>query len=263
MTFSKNETYNKDSQHKDIGMSTSRSKFNWSILDREGLVEYFWSMYPKICDQEISVAQFHSKLSKHIKTQLPVKILKARDPKVENDWMYTGGTYYSDDDRARRQCIELIFVYSTFQDNITISKRRFHRICYTIADTILHEVIHMRQYRRRKFKDLPDYASTAAREEKRQEQSYLGNSDEIDAYSFNIACELLDKFNGNQRAAINYLNENQQGLKRRHNCWRMYLKAFDHDHNHPVLQRVKKKVIRYIPHAMSGKPYKNKDWIGR
>jgi hypothetical protein len=123
--------------------------------------------------------------------------------------------------------------------------------------------MHMRQYRRRKFKDLPDYASTAAREEKRQEQEYLGNSDEVDAYSFNIACELMDKFNGNSKLAFEYLNEKQKGKNRKHNCWRMYLKAFDHDHNHPIIQRVKKKVIRYMPHALNGKPYRNKDWISR
>jgi DNA-binding NtrC family response regulator len=132
-----------------------------------------------------------------------------------------------------------------------------------MADTVLHEIMHMRQYRRRKFKDLPDYASTAARAEKRQEQEYLGNSDEIDAYSFNIACELLDKFHGNTKKAVNYLNEHQKGLRRRHNCWRMYLKAFDYEHNHPIIQRVKKKVIRYMPHALNGKPYRNKDWIDR
>jgi hypothetical protein len=39
-----------------------------------------------------------------------------------------------------------------------------------MADTILHEIMHMRQYRRRKFKILPDYASTAEKTEQRAEQ---------------------------------------------------------------------------------------------
>jgi hypothetical protein len=134
-------------------------------------------------------------------------------------------------------------------------------MCTTIADTILHEIIHMRQFRRRNFKELPDYASNAEKSKIREEQEYLGCSDEIDAYGFNIACELIDKFGKNKRQIVNYLNENQKGKKRRHNSWRMYLKAFEHDHNHPILQRVKKKVVRYLPAAEAGKPYRNKDWI--
>jgi hypothetical protein len=244
-------------------MGTSRSKFDWSILDRSSLIEYFYSLYPEICDQKLSVDRIHTRIAKHIKKYAPVRISKSKDVKVDEGWIWVGGTYYSDWDREKRQCIELVLVYNLFQDKIVLTRRRYERMCYSMADTLLHEIMHMRQYRRRKFKDLPDYASTAAREEKRQEQEYLGNSDEIDAYSFNIACELIDKFRGNHKQAIDYLNENQKGKHRRHNCWRMYLKAFDHDHNHPIVQRVKKKVIRYIPHALNGKPYRNKDWINR
>ena len=244
-------------------MGTSRSKFNWSILDREGLIEYFYSLYPEVCDKRMTITQLHNKIARHIKKQLPVRISKKRDPKVDEGWIWVGGTYYSDWDQEKKKCIELDLVYELFHDTITLTKRRYQRVCYSLADTLLHEIMHMRQYRRRKFKNLPDYASNASREEKRQEQEYLGNSDEIDAYSFNIACELLDKFDYNTKKVINYLNENQKGKHRRHNCWRMYLKAFDHDHNHPVIQKVKTKVIRYIPHAMNGKPYRNKDWIGR
>lgn len=244
-------------------MGATRSKFDWSILDRAGLIEYFWSLYPEVCDQKISIHSLHTKISKHIKKQIPVRINKKRDPKVDPGWIWVGGTYYSDKDQEKKQCIELDLVYELFDEKTILTKRRYQRVCYTLADTLLHEIMHMRQYRRRKFKNLPDYASTASRAEKRQEQEYLGNSDEIDAYSFNIACELLDKFDYKTKKVIDYLNENQKGTNRRHNCWRMYLKAFDHDHNHPIIQRVKKKVIRYIPHAMNGKPYRNKDWINR
>lgn len=242
-------------------MQTRGSKFNWSILDRNGLVEFFWAIYPEICGQEITIAKFHSKLSAHIKKYLPVKVTKRKDTKVDFDWTYVGGTYYSDLDKQKDRCIELVLVYNTFQNKITMPARRYRRICSSMADTILHEIMHMRQYRRRKFKELPDYASTAEKGEQRQEQEYLGNSDEIDAYSFNIACELMSKFDNDRNLVFKYLNEDQKRLKRRHNGWRMYLKAFDHNHEHPIIKRTKKKIIRYLPHAEAGKPYKNKDWI--
>ena len=244
-------------------MVAKLSKFDWSILDRAGLVDMFWQIYPEISGKEITIAKFHSKLSTHIKKYLPVKIAKKRDTKVAFDWAYAGGTYYSDLDQDRQKCIELVLVYNTFQDTINMPARRYHRMCFVMADTILHEMIHMRQYRRRKFKILPDYASTAEKSEKREEQGYLGGSDEIDAYGFNIACELMDKFTSDTVQAIRYLNEDQKGLRRRHNSWRMYLKAFDHDHDHPIIKRTKKKIIKYLPQALIGKPYRNKDWISR
>jgi hypothetical protein len=240
-----------------------RSKFNWSILDRNGLIEFFWLLYPVLTGQEIKISKFHYTLTTHIKKYLPVKIAKKQDQKVAFDWVYVGGTYYSDLDQERQKCIELVFVYNTFQDTLNMPTARYRRMCGAMADTILHEMIHMRQYRRRKFKILPDYASSAEKTEKREEQEYLGGSDEIDAYGFNIACELMDKFGGDSKQVIRYLNEDQKGLRRRHNSWRMYLKAFDHDHDHPIIKRTKKKVIKYLPQAVIGKPYRNKDWIDR
>ena len=118
----------------------------------------------------------------------------------------------------------------------------------------------MRQYRRRNFKSLPQYASTAARTKVREEQEYLGCTDEIDAYGFNIACELVTKFNGNQKSIIKFLNQDLKGLRRK-GCWMMYLTAFKHDHNHEIIKRLKKKIIRYLPRAYSGKPFKSCDWI--
>jgi hypothetical protein len=41
----------------------------------------------------------------------------------------------------------------------------------------------------------------------------------------------------------------------------MYLKAFGHDHNHPIIKQVKKKVASYWPMAKVGKPYRNSEWI--
>ena len=154
-----------------------------------------------------------------------------------------------------------MLVYNPIDEVLKINKSRFWRICMGFADTMLHEIIHMRQYRRREFKQLPDYASNASRDSQREEQSYLGCSDEIDAYGFNIACELLDKNNTNLKAVIKHLNIDQKGLRKKYDSWRMYLKAFNHDHNHIIIKRLKKKIIRYLPAAVIGKPYRNKDWI--
>jgi hypothetical protein len=244
-------------------MQQPKLKFNWYTLDRETISSFILALAPELVNNNLTVSQFHLKLTNHLKKLAPIRFRKSANHKVQQNQVWVGGTYYSDWDQDKKKCIELMFVYPLFEDYISIGKKRFAGMCNTIADTLLHEIIHMRQYRRRKFKIIPDYASTAEKSERRAEQSYLGCSDEIDAYGFNIACELIDKFKGDQDLIIEYLSENQKSKQRRHNSWRMYLKAFQHDHNHPIIQRLKKKIVRYLPLAYTGKPYRNKDWIDR
>lgn len=174
------------------------------------------------------------------------------------DKIYIAGTYYSNKDRSKKRCIEIVCEYN-IDKTITLTKKEFQIISVHITDTILHEIVHMRQHRRRKFKLLPDYQSTAESSTQRREQEYLGNTDEIDAYGFNISCYLMTKFKGNVNKAVKYLNQNRSS---KFNWgWSMYLNAFDKNHNHPIMRRLKKKVIRYFPNAQEGKPYRSKDWI--
>lgn len=239
------------------------ASFNWSQLDRQTLFDIIYMLRDTVVGQQMPVQKFHDTVIRHVKSWLPIKAAKHKDPKVNRTWVYVGGSYYSGDDQDKLTSIELCLAYNPKDKNITMTPRRFSRFCIGFADTILHEVIHMRQFRKRKFKNLPAYASTASRTKQREEQEYLGNNDEIDAFAFNIACELEDKFRGNYKKIINYLNEDQKGLRRVHNSYRMYLQAFGHDHNHPVIQHVKKRVVYYLPKAKLGRPFRSADWINR
>jgi hypothetical protein len=238
-----------------------KSKFDWSSINRHQLTEYLWTLHPKVINTVMSTEKFHRIVGNHIKNHIPIKLKKWGDSQVDNDCIWIGGAYYSELDKEKEKSIELVLVYKSKADTIKITPRNFHRSCLTITNTIMHELIHMRQYRRRKFKQLPSYNSTAQKTAQREEQTYLGCPDEIDAYGFNIACELLWKFKNDTDKVIEYLNEDQTGKRRRHNSWRMYLKAFNHDHEHPIIKRVKQKVVRYLPNALYGKPYRNRDWI--
>ena len=242
-------------------MAIRKSKFDWSALNRYELTEYIWSLYPMVINKEMTVEKFHRIIGNHIKKHIPIKLKKWGDNAVENNCIWVGGAYYSELDKEKQKSIELVLVYKSKADTIKITPRNFHRSCLSITNTTMHELIHMRQYRRRKFKQLPSYNSTAQKTAQREEQTYLGCPDEIDAYGFNIACELLWKFKNDTAKVIEYLNEDQTGKRRRHNSWRMYLKAFNHDHEHPIIKRVKQKVVRYLPNALYGKPYRNRDWI--
>jgi len=238
-------------------------KFDWFTLNRDNLFDVLYTARESIVGQKLTIAQIHNRLANTIRNFLPVRVRKEYDPKVQNGWIYIGGAYHSDDDQEGRKCVIINFAYNTQDKFITVSSRRFSRMCIGFADTVLHEIMHMRQHRRRNFKVLPDYASTAESTTKRREQEYLGNTDEIDAYSFNIACALMQKFRNNTRKAVYYLDHNRKLSPRSNWGLTMYLDAFDRNHSHPIIRRLKKKIIRYFPNAQEGKPYKGKDWINR
>lgn len=235
-------------------------KFDWSTLDRTSLIKIFRSLRDQIVGQPHSIPQIHSIFSQHVKKYLPIKVSKSMSADVEFGWVYIGGSYYGEYDQDFKKCIEIVFAYNPFDEEITLGPMAFKNMCRTFADTILHEIIHMRQYRRRNWKDLPYYLSTAARSEQRREQEYLGCSDEIDAYSFNIACELIEKLK-DPKAVADYVAQKHRRGRLKSSSLRMYLKAFDYNTAHPIIKKLKKRVISYIPNAELGKPYRNRDWI--
>jgi len=238
----------------------THSFYNWAALDRKTIARHFMRIFPMFEGRDLSIDKAHSYFAYNLKKLAPVKVTRNYDPTVGTGHMFVGGCYYSYHDIDNERCIEISFFYNNPKDKISMSNHALRKLSYYVADTLLHEIIHMRQYRRRAFKPLPDYNSKADKTEIRKEQAYLGCSDEIDAYSFNIACELMAKFRGNKNKVIQYLNKPLKNHSFK-NSWRIYLKAFEYQHNHPIIRKVKKKVVYYLPAAELGKPYKTNDWI--
>lgn len=212
-----------------------------------------------VVGQKLKVSEVQKIFSQHLKAHLPIKVTRDYDFNTEPGLVYIGGFYHTSKDKYGQQCIELLLSYHPFDSHITITSKRFTAMCNTIADVILHEIIHMRQARSRGFKTIPGFSSYAESNKQRKEQNYFGDPDEIDAYGFNIACELYERL-GSHKAVATYLNTH---LDNRHkkDSWFKYLKAFDHDHRHPVIQKLKKRVMYYVPYAELGKPYKTTDWL--
>lgn len=239
------------------------SSYNWSEWDKQSIIDMVMLIKDDLVGHNLTIDQFHNKLSKHIKYWMPVRTRKSQELQVEPTYVWVGGVYHTDFDIQRQKAIELCFAYSLADTKLAYTGRRFNRLCSRIADVLLHEIIHMRQARKRKFKHLPGYSSTAESTKQRQEQEYLGDNDEIDAYAFNMACELNEKFNGDMKRIVNYLNEEQKGKRRHYDTWRTYLKAFNWDQNHRIIKRIKKRSIYYLSRTQVSKPFHSKDWIHR
>jgi hypothetical protein len=244
-------------------MSKSVSKYDWGAWDRESITSMILLVKDEVVNQPLSLDRFHTILTRHIKKWMPIRSRKSKEPQVTPTYIFVGGMYHTDYDKNRQKSIELCMAYSTKDSQICITARRFNRLCGRIADVILHEVIHMRQARKRKFKNLPGYNSTAESTKQRVEQEYLGDPDEIDAYAFNMACELNEKFNGDMNQIVKYFDEPQRGKRRCYDTWRYYLKAFNWDSDHRVCRRIKKRCIYYLSRSQVSKPFQSKDWIHR
>lgn len=234
-----------------------RKDFNWSLLDRYNLYSMLYSAGRELVGKKIEVKELQKQLSTHIKAHLPVKVVRRQnDHSQKRGLIYMGGTYYSEyDSNGYTRFIEVVLCYHPLDSVIKLTEYRWTRLCQLFADTILHEVIHMRQYRSRNFKAIPGYESTAYLHKQRVNQEYYGDRDEMGAFSFNIACDMIDRF-GYEPSVIRKYMDSMQSKKHKKTTYHRYLSAFDWNHNHPRIRQMKKKILNQLEYAYVGKPFK-------
>ena len=229
--------------------------FNWSELTRSNLYSMFYSLNGEIVGKELSPSQIQKRISKHIKSYLPIKIKKCIYAPTEKGFVFMGGVYYSHLDKKGVPAIEVNFNYNPTDRKLKLTQYRFRRMAVRFADVMCHEMIHMRQFRARNFKDIPGYQSTAEYAKDRKKQEYYGDRDEMGAHAFNTACELLDRFGYEPTTIARYLDSDEC---RRHktSTWCDYLKVFNWNHNHQIIRRMRNLIMCNLENAYYGKPFK-------
>ena len=234
----------------------ARKAFNWSLLDRNMLYSMLYDLKPEIVDKRLTIGEITSIISKHIKTHLPLKVTSGRHKPVKPGEVWIGGAYHSYLDKAgNKRFIEVELAFPTTAETMKTSAYRWERMCHLFADTVLHEIIHTRQYRARNFKDIPGYESTAYYAKDRREQEYYGHRDEMGAHSFNLAQDMIDKFGLDTRAIKEYL-DSPVPKRVRPNGWGRFMKAFEYNHAHPKVHQMKHKIMTQLENAYLGKPFK-------
>jgi len=215
----------------------------------------FYSLNSEIVGKELSPGQIQRRINKHIKAHLPIRVRKCIYAPTQKGFVFMGGVYYSGMDKKGKPAIEVNFNYNPTDSKLKLTHYRFKRMAVRFSDVMLHEIVHMRQFRARNFKNIPGYQSTAEYAKERKEQEYYGDTDEMGAHAFNAACELLDRFGYDPTAIGHYLDSNQC---RRHKnmTWYTYLKTFDWNHNHPIVRRMRNLIMRQLENAYYGKPFK-------
>jgi hypothetical protein len=234
----------------------TRQAFNWSALDRNTLYSTLYELKSEIVDRRLPIGEITRLMSKHIKAHFPLKVTSGRHKPVKKGEVWIGGAYHSYLDKAgNKRFIEVELAFPTTAETMKTSLYRWERMCRLFADTVLHEVIHTRQYRARNFKDIPGFESTAYYAKDRREQEYYGHRDEMGAHSFNLAQDMIDKFGFDTRAIKDYLDSSIP-KRVRPNGWGRFMKAFEYNHSHPKVIQMKRKIMSQLEYAYAGKPFK-------
>jgi hypothetical protein len=234
--------------------------FNWSDLDRGVLYSYFYSLNKKVVGKTLTAEKIQKIISKHLKAWLPIKVKKYVGVNSHLGYIQMGGMYHSDYDKKYKPSIEVGFYYNMFDEHYKLTDHRWKRMSLRFADIIMHELIHMRQFRARNFKSIPGYQSTAESSKERKEQEYLGDRDEMGAFAFNIACEMIDRFDYDPSTIKSYMDSNG-ATRHKNSWWYSYLKTFNFNHNHKIIRRMKRKVLTQLENAYDGKPFKTTNFL--
>ena len=172
------------------------------------------------------------RLSTHLNTRHPVRVkLHYTDTQLDFDDFTVGAEYDPElDESGKKQfIINLIFNHPEDQP-LLITQDFASTLAIDLVEALVHEYQHQHQYRSRRYLANRGYTSQHKDVKIKEDQEYLGQPDEIDAYAVNIAVRfyiLKDKLNSSKPVVSLDLKQ--------------YYMIFGP--NHPVIKRLLKKII--------------------
>lgn len=152
---------------------------------------------------------------------------------------YVNAYYDADEDSIDEPAIEVV-VYHNFEDREQFSEVQITDFLKEIFDATVHEYKHKQQSMERNY-------HTYSAHDRSQYSAYLSDPDEVDAYAFSIAIELLRTL-GRQRTQmyltrITVLSKVRQGPKLVSPNLHAYIQHFGLDN---LVKRLAKKVYKHL-----------------
>lgn len=174
-----------------------------------------------------------------------IKVSTCRSDKVDKNQVVIGGLYDPHEDEANFNSIFIYVNYNPKQSTIYIKNLEWRNICVDLLECLGHELIHQEQFRSREF-DIGPHLFVSKKEDRdlREEQEYLGNTDEIEAYGYSIAVEV-------------FLKDNPKTISGKYviktAMYKCYCKTFGA--NHPIVRQLLENVIKYYTKLQKGGLY--------
>lgn len=214
------------------------------VPTRKEVLEIMDEIKPFIVNQCMVIDELIQDLGVFLGRRFNIDVKHAEASQVDQNDIELNGYYDGGLDEAGDIPIEIYLVTNPMQDVVLIDSAGFDLIARKIADTLSHEVIHMQQYRARDFLEVETIEYTEFDDEEEENRWYLSSPDEINAYAYNIANELLDRHSYPQ--VLEKLNKVKDiAIEDSVNLW-AYVQAFSKDVNHPVLRKLIKKVYKSL-----------------
>jgi len=137
----------------------------------------------------------------------------------------------------------LTLLLNNKQRTYSFSKEGFDELVNRISDAIGHERIHQGQARKRKLQH-PGSEYTGPEKDK-AERNYLGKPDEVEAFSYNIASELLRWHD--KETIINAFRKGDLSILKDSINFVAYLASFE-DTDNKTMRNLINKILKYIEH---------------
>jgi hypothetical protein len=206
--------------------------------------------FEKFIDQSVSprVLANHVRKIAGIETVITVD----RSPIVESNDIILNAFYDLEEDIDGGKPFEVSLVFNPNDKLIKLDRVQMRDFTGRLIEYLEHEMIHRAQYQSRSYKANRMYRSLATDPVIREEQQYLGDTDEIEAYAANLARELMRKtsnYDHTLRLLRNFaataMTRDQAGRLLSPNLY-AYFKAFNFDTTHAVLKRLLKKTYQHV-----------------
>jgi len=203
--------------------------------------------------ERITPRNLVKRLSKHLnKHQHPVRVKLYTGAKgaLEPGEFTIGAEYDPGLDEIKKKQFIIDFILNHPKTvPMIITSGMADQMAIDLVETLIHEYEHQRQFRSRRYRyHRNTYRSNHSDPDKRADQEYLGDPDEIDAYAQNIAArQYLMKYKLNITSASEV---NSPDLKQ-------YYKAFGKDHEiTKLLLRKVKANVKYYKENDNGKNHR-------
>lgn len=165
---------------------------------------------------------------------------------VDLGQMLVNAYFDPEEDAIEEIAIEIELVFNNKDKTIVLSEEGFQWLIRTVLASLTHEMIHQKQYRSRggiRGREFTKFNSDSKDVQKAQE--YLGNTDEVEAYGFNIADQLMRSTKDYNKALDVLRGGAKDSLKYSPDLF-AYIVAFGGSVNHPIIKRLLKKTTFYL-----------------
>lgn len=209
------------------------------IPTREQVREVCADLERTVVNQVYSVDDLIDDVGHFVARKFRVNVLHAKALEVEASEVNINAFYDAERDERKKISIELVFVTNPNDDYLILDEDLWTLLVNRLADSLAHELIHMRQARDR------DFLSVDHRSKRNiaidENLVYLSDPDEIDAYAYNIATELREHANPIQKLQ----NPKAVTIVDSVNLW-AYINAFAQNISNPVVKKLLKKIYKLL-----------------